>query len=122
MQKATRLDSVLSKVYQYAQNGWPASILEVLQTFRSKQYKIGLKRKLSYEGNLSHCPCQITITTNSTRKNHTYENNCMQVFLWSGLDEDIEKLAYSCKSCPVMVMTSYPSSIRILYMVIAVHS
>ena len=118
--KATCLDTVISKVYQYAQNVWPASILEEL--LRSKQYEIGLKRKLSYEGNLSHYPCQITNTTHSTRKNHSYESNCIQVFLWNGLNEDIEKLAYSCKSCQVMAMTSYPFSVHILFMVIAVHS
>ena len=125
VQKATCLGRVLSKVYQYAQSGWPASILEAL--LRSRQYEIGLKRKLPYEGGgggrgVSHCPCQITNSTHSTRENHSYESNCMQVFLWNGLNEDIEKLAYSCKSCQVMAMTSYPFSVRILFMVIAVHS
>ena len=104
VQKATCSVKVLSKVYQYTQTGWPASVSKDLQAYKSKQDEIGLEDGcLMWEIRaIIHAKLQSAVLqslhlghpgiTRMKAITHSY-------FWWTGLDQDIEKLANSCESC-----------------------
>ena len=104
MQKATRSDRVLSKVYRYAQNGWPGSVSEDLQPFKSKQDEIGLEGGCLMWGIRVIIPAKLqSAVLQSLHMGHPgitrMKATARSYFWWNGLDLDIEKLANSCESC-----------------------
>ena len=52
--KATKANSTLSKVLQYARHGWPSSVPEALKPFEVQE-KLIVPRKLSFVGNTGDC-------------------------------------------------------------------
>ena len=104
VQKATRSDKVLSKVYRYTQTGWPGSVSKDLQPYKSKQDEIGLEGGCLMWGIRVIIPAKLqSAVLQSLHLGHPGITRMKAIarsyFWWTGLDQDIEKLANSCESC-----------------------
>lgn len=82
IQKCTRRDPILGKVYRYVLNGWPSHVPEDLKTFKSKETEFSTENgwyqscstKNSAFTSPKIAPCQPS-------RNLQDENNCLQLFL-----------------------------------------
>ena len=104
VRKTTRTDRVLSKVYQYTQNGWPASVPGDLQPFKSRKDEIGVEDGCLMWGVRVIIPAALQSTVLRSLHNGHPGITCMKAiarsyFWWPGLDHHIEELANSCDSC-----------------------
>ena len=102
--KATRTDTVLSKVYHYTQSGWPEQLDEAVKPYHQK------KHEPTVEG---HCLMWgICVIVRSKHRGHILNKlhhdhpGCSRMkslahnfVWWLGMDQDIETVAKSCSSC-----------------------
>ena len=104
LREATRSDKVLSQVCEYVLRGWPAQVPPELQVFKTKQDEISLEVGCLLWGIRVIIPQSLQATVlKSLHANHPgitwMKSIAHSYFWWSGLDQDIERLAKSCRSC-----------------------
>ena len=114
IQKATRSDRTLSKVFQHVRGGWPKEVQKELEPYKSRQDEIVL------EGGCLMWGIRVIIPEHLQQKvlqslhaNHPGISRMKAVarsyFWWSGLDEAIERTAKSCPACQA-VKSSPPAA------------
>ena len=107
VQKATRRDKTLSKVFTSVQNGWPEQVPDEIKPYKMRQNEIGIEcdclmwgiRVIVSESLQAKVP-------KSLHQNHPGITRMKAIarsyFWWSGLDKAIEALAKSYSSCQVL--------------------
>ena len=104
IQKATRRDATLGKVYRYVQEGWPSQVADELKPYGSRA------TELTVEGGCLMWGIRVVIpkglqpqVLKSLHANHPGISRMKAIarshFWWEGLDKEIETLGKSCQSC-----------------------
>lgn len=104
IQKATRRDTVLSKVYTCVQEGWPCQVAEELQPYKAKEMELTVECGCLMWGIRVIVPKSLQAKVlQSLHQNHPgttrMKSTARSHFWWKGLDKDIEQVAKSCSSC-----------------------
>ena len=114
IQKATRSDRTLSKVFQHVRGGWPKEVQKELEPYKSRQDEIVLEGGCLMWGIRVIIPERLQQKVlQSLHANHPGISRMKAVarsyFWWSGLDEAIERTAKSCPACQA-VKSSPPAA------------
>lgn len=104
IQKATRRDATLGKVYRYVRDGWPGQVSDEFKPYRSRS------TELTIDGGCVMWGIRVVIPKSlqpqvlkSLHANHPGISRMKAIarshFWWEGLDKDIEAVGKSCQSC-----------------------
>ena len=104
VQRVTQRDAILSKVYFYIKNGWPAKVDKEIQPY------FLLKEELSIEGNCVLRGIRVVVPKKLQKQVleelHATHPGMQRMKLvarsfvwWPQIDNDIEALTRSCQSC-----------------------
>ena len=104
IQKATRRDIVLGKVYCYILKGWPSKIPEELQPYKHCENELSTGNGCVMWGVRVVVPqtlhSQVLKSLHSNHPGITWMKAIARsYFWWTGLDKAIEELGKSCQSC-----------------------
>ena len=104
IQKATRRDTILGKVYRYVQEGWPSKVPEELQPYKYRENELGVENGCVVWGMRVIVPQTLhSQVLKSLHANHPGITRTKAIvrsyFWWIGLDKAIEELGKSCQSC-----------------------
>ena len=102
--KATRSDPLLSKVWSYTHQGWPASVSEELKPYKAKA------QELTLEGDCLLWGVRVVVPKNlqgrilqELHSNHpgvTQMKSIARSYVWwAGIDANVEDLAKGCIAC-----------------------
>lgn len=100
----TYRDPILKTVSDYVVNGWPEKVPKELQPFQTRKQEISIEDGCLLWGVRVIIPQSLeTKLLTSLHENHSgitrMKSLARSYFWWTGLDEDIEKIAKSCKAC-----------------------
>ena len=92
IQKATRRDMILSKVFCYVIEGWPNHVPGELKPYKNRETELSTENGCLMWGNLSDSSSAITVTSSAdsscqSPRNHLDESNCSELLLlveWIG--------------------------------------
>lgn len=102
--KATRADSILSKVVTYLKSGWPMKFLDPVKPYFSRRDEFSIEEGCVLWGVRVIVPKKLqSEVLNMLHEGHVgivkmKMIGCSYVW-WPGLDKAIEQLVKSCKSC-----------------------
>ena len=104
IQKATRRDAILGKVYRYVLEGWPGQVPADLKPFNDRQTELSTENGCLMWGVRVVIPGSLQEwVLKSLHENHPgitrMKATARSHFWWKGLDKDIEVLAKSCHRC-----------------------
>ena len=104
IQKNTRRDTILGKVYHYLQEGWPTKVPEELQPYKHRENELGVENGCVMWGMRVIVPQTLhSQVLKSLHANHPGITRMKAIarsyFWWIGLDKAIEELGKSCQSC-----------------------
>ena len=110
IQKATRQDVALGKVFTYVQQGWPQQVPDALRPFKTRQNELGTENGCLMWGIRVLIPTKLQAKVlKSLHENHPGITRMKAIarsyFWWSGLDKAIEDLAKSCSVCQSLQAT-----------------
>ena len=111
VQKATAKDVILSRVFQYTKNGWPAVVDDSLQVYFNKRQEITL------EGGCLLWGIRVIVPEKLQKKvleelhmDHLgivrMKSKARSYVWWPGVDSDIERVVRSCLSCQTVRNTA----------------
>ena len=104
IQKATRRDALLSKVYRYVQGGWPSHVVDELRPYRDHQTELTTESGCLMWGIRVIIPKSLQAQVlKSLHENHPgitrMKMTAHSYFWWQGLDKNIEEVGKTCPSC-----------------------
>ena len=104
IQRATRRDVTLGKVYKYVQQGWPKQVSEELLMYSDRQTELSTENGCLLWGIRVVIPKSLQPQVlQSLHVNHPGVSRMKAIarshFWWSGLDKDIETTGKTCHSC-----------------------
>ena len=110
IQKATRQDITLGRVFTYVQQGWPQQVPDALRPFKTRQNELGTENGCLMWGIRVLIPAKLQAKVlKSLHENHPGITRMKAIarsyFWWSGLDKAIEDLAKSCSVCQSLQAT-----------------
>ena len=117
IEKATRIDKILSKVLHYTKSGWPSQEEDVMKPYQQRSEQI------TVEGDCLMWGYRVIIP--SKHRDHILQElhrdhpgcsrmksvACSYVW-WPGLDKDIKELSKSCMSCQSIKNTPQPAPLH----------
>ena len=104
IQKATRRDVILSKVFRYVIEGWPNHVPDELKPYKNRETELSTENGCLMWGIRVIIPQQLQSQVLKTlHANHPGITRMKAIarsyFWWSGLDKAIEEVGKSCHSC-----------------------
>ena len=104
VQAATRRDPVLSQVFRYVQNGWPATVNDKYKPFYKHKDKLCIEAGCLLWGNRVIVPEKFRSTLiEELHQDHPGASRMKSVarsyFWYPGLDKDLEDRAQGCVAC-----------------------
>ena len=101
IQKSTRRDPILGKVYRFLLNGWPSHVPAGLKVFKRKETEPSTENGCLMRGIRVVVPKALhSQVLTSLHTNHQgicrMKAIAQSYFWWGGLDKDVEKLGKSC--------------------------
>ena len=104
IQAATRRDPVLSQVFRYVQNGWPATVNDKYKPFYKHKDELSIEAGCLLWGNRVIVPEKFRSTLiEELHQDHPGASRMKSVarsyFWYPGLDKDLEDRAQGCVAC-----------------------
>ena len=104
IQRATRRDPTLGKVYRYVLDGWPSHVPDELKRYKNRETELSTENGCLMWGIRVIIPQTLhSQVLKSLHANHPGVTRMKAIarsyFWWGGLDKDIEELGKSCQSC-----------------------
>ena len=104
IQRATRRDPTLGKVYRYVLDGWPSHVSDKLKMYKNRETELSTENGCLMWGIRVIVPQTLhSQVLQSLHANHPgitrMKTIARSYFWWVGLDKDIEELGKSCQSC-----------------------
>ena len=104
IQKATRCDPVLGKVYHYVIGGWPSHVPDELKPYKNRETELSTENGCLMWGVRVVVPqslhAQVLKTIHANHPGITrMKAIARSYFWWSGLDKAIEEMGKTCHTC-----------------------
>ena len=104
IQKATRRDPVLGKVYHYVIGGWPSHVPDELKPYKNRETELSIENGCLMWGVCVVVPqslhAQVLKTIHANHPGITrMKAIARSYFWWSGLDRAVEEMGKTCNTC-----------------------